>query len=47
MAAQTQTACSGEGLEGLALQEFACEHQPPEHREQFGVDQLWGPQVGC
>ena len=30
----------GQGLEGITVLQFAGQHQPPQHQEQFSIDQL-------
>lgn len=37
---------SGQGLKGMRLRQLIGEHQSAQHRERFGVDQIWRLQVG-
>jgi hypothetical protein len=41
MAAQPQLMGDGEGLQGITVLQLAAQHQPPQHREQLCIDQLW------
>ncbi len=40
MTAKAQAMGGGQGLKGITLLQLAGKHQQPEHRKQFGIDQL-------